>query len=55
MLLNEGKHQKVDYKYEFPYNKFLFPTDFYYKVKDVFLWVVKIAVGDKISHDAGKP
>ena len=34
------KKLKVDCKYEFLNNKFPLPTDFYYKMKDAFLWMI---------------
>ena len=40
------KKLKVDCKYEFLYNKLPLPTDFYYKMKDAFLWIMKVDVGD---------
>lgn len=54
ILLNECKHQKVDCEYEFLYNKFPFAIDFYDKIKDVFLWIMKIDMGDIINSHAGK-
>lgn len=49
ILLDKSKHQKIGCEYEFLYNKFPFPVYFYYKIKDVFLWIMKINVGDIIS------
>lgn len=37
ILSDEYKHQQVDCDYEFLYNKFPFPIDFDYKIKNVFL------------------
>ena len=46
------KKLKVDCKYEFLYNKLPLPTDFYYKMKDAFLWIMKVDVGDTMSESS---